>query len=430
MNKPFYFLCLLLIFSICLQNVLLLPYAERSAQPTEFIFLLAFLFFPFRLIKNFKASKKESYFFYAAAAYLCSNLLSSVLSEKIPSITESAGRVYLFLLLIVVYIFFTSFTREQLKQKTAFIFFITGSFLAIISLLGYILAILKVTDFFVFRITDYPYLGTIYRLRGPTFTATMLATILSCCIFFSLSDNKNVTIAKPLRIFSYSCMLVACLLTFSKTILLVVWGLFILYNFEKNRLTKTKLLLSVTGVLFLSVIATHYIFVSTDNHTYEKLKETDFISNKKVISFAGVTVLESSYVSLKKAAFFIGTQHPFIGIGAGNFNDELNSLKLADDFPVKLPNYDPHSTYAGAFAETGIAGFICLAILLWIIVRSYLQFHKLTTDRFYLCIFILLILFLIEAISTDSMNFRHFWVLIAISLAYEKVSTNKQTEVN
>jgi O-antigen ligase len=430
MTKSFSFFCFLLIFSVCLQNILFLPYFERSIQPTEFIFLLVLPFFPYAVIKKWSFSKNERYFLYAVVAYLIINLLSSFLSTKTASAIESAGRVYLFVLFLIIYIFFSSFTKEEIKQKVSAVFFLTGSFLAIISLIGYVLALLQLTDFFVFKITDYPYLGTIYRLRGPTFTATMLATILSCCIFFTVSNDKNIGVTKPLRIFLLACMLLACILTFSKTILLIIWGFYILYAFKRNKLTKTKLALSTAAVLFVSVIATHYIFIKAGDDVYEKLKATDFISNKKVISFSGVTVLESSYLSLKKAAFSIGLTNPVTGIGAGNFNHELNTLKLADNFPVKLPNYDPHSTYMGAFAETGITGFILLLILLFVAAKPYCKFQFLIKDHFYLCIFILVVLFLIEAISTDIMNFRHFWVLLAVAFAYEKVRTKEQFIVN
>lgn len=420
MNKSFTFLCLLLIFSVCLQNVLLLPYFGRSIQPTEFLFLFVLTVFPYRSLQRFTFSKNEKLFFFILAGYVCFNLLSSFLSSSTSSLIESAGRIYLFLLFLVIVFFLNSFTADELTQKVSSVFFITGAFLSVISLAGYLFAYLHITEFFVFNIADYPYLGTIYRLRGPAFTSTMLITILSCCIFFSLSNYQSLPVSKPYRIFFIGCMLLASILTFSKTILLTGWGLLLLYAAYKNILTKRILLISLVSVMVISVIATHFIFIKAGDDVYEKLKLTDFISNKKVFSLSGVTVLETSYVSLKKAAFTIGLQHPFTGIGTGNFNNELNTLKTMEAFPVKLPNYDPHSTYMGAFAETGVLGLILLMVLLWLLVKPYVQFEQLLTDRFYLCIFILLITFVIEGISTDIMNFRHLWVLFAVAFVYQR----------
>ncbi len=418
MNKSFIFLCSLLVFSVCLQNILLLPYFGRSIQPTEIIFLLVLPFFPYRSLQNLRFSKNEKTILFTILAYLCINLFSSFRSTNTTSILESAGRVYLFFLFLLLFFFLNSFTVDELKQKISTVFFVTGSFLAVVSLTGYLFAYLHITEFFVFNIADYPYLGTIYRLRGPTFTATMLITILSCCIFFSLSNYRTLPVSKPYRIFFVACMLLASVLTFSKTILLTGWGLFVLYAAYKSLLTKNNLLISTISVLIISVIATHFVFIKTGDDVYEKLKETDFISNTKVLSFSGVTVLETSYLSLKKAAFAIGMKHPVTGIGAGNFNNELNSLKAMEAFPVKLPNYDPHSTYMGAFAETGVPGFILLLLILWLVLKPYFKFQHLLDDRFYLCIFILLVTFVIEGISTDMMNFRHLWVLFAVAFAY------------
>ena len=73
-----------------------------------------------------------------------------------------------------------------------------------------------------------------------------------------------------------------------------------------------------------------------------------------------VQIVETTYTTLKRANWRIALSHPVIGVGPGQSNTYLPGLKAAGIYPAHLPNYDPHSTWMGAFSETGLVGLATL----------------------------------------------------------------------
>jgi len=129
-------------------------------------------------------------------------------------------------------------------------------------------------------------------------------------------------------------------------------------------------------------------------------------------------ILESDYLTVKKASLRIIAEHPFLGVGTGNINKELGKQKALGLFPKKLNNLDPHSTYLGAFTENGLfAGILLLAVLFYVL-QLFINQKDLFTNRTMLALFIAYLIFLIDAVYTDMLNFRHLWVFMALAIAY------------
>ena len=81
-----------------------------------------------------------------------------------------------------------------------------------------------------------------------------------------------------------------------------------------------------------------------------------------------------------------------------------------------MPNFDPHCTYLGFFSENGIfATFILIFFLIYIF---YLFYHNSINNDHNFILLVIFISFLIEAISTDILNYRHFWFFLAIALPF------------
>ena len=100
------------------------------------------------------------------------------------------------------------------------------------------------------------------------------------------------------------------------------------------------------------------------------------------------------------------------------FNNEVEKQKDLGVVSPFIQSYDPHSTYLGALAETGITGLLALVGFLLVVYAKLTSITSMKTDSRYLVFIILFTCFLIEAISTDIMNFRHFWVMLAVIFAY------------
>jgi len=166
------------------------------------------------------------------------------------------------------------------------------------------------------------------------------------------------------------------------------------------------------------VFFTHCIVVRKSSSQAESLKSTIFTSNRIIFQNDNYVVLEANYLAVKRAALSMVSEHPLFGIGTGNFNNALYQYKAKGLFPKKLPNFDPHSTYLGILVENGLFAEIMLLIILGFVFIEFVRRKDLLTDNFLLALFLIYLIFLIEGIATDILNFRHLWLFFALALTY------------
>ena len=106
-------------------------------------------------------------------------------------------------------------------------------------------------------------------------------------------------------------------------------------------------------------------------------------------------------------------------MGPGGQSAFSSVLQREGRFPGTIWLITPHSTYLGTVAELGAAG---LAALLLILVAGGLTINRLLADsarlRWEAAAYAGAgAAFLIKAISTDLLNCRHYWFLLAVMAA-------------
>ena len=126
---------------------------------------------------------------------------------------------------------------------------------------------------------------------------------------------------------------------------------------------------------------------------------------------------------LHRAALQVFKEHPWLGVGPGEFALEIYRRQAeqgADWGGLRVPTpWDPHSTYFGALAETGVVG--CAAVLftfagiIWQLVRTLKT--RPPTDYRVLVWAVLgcLIGYLVFAVDDDMLTKRWFWFTAALS---------------
>jgi hypothetical protein len=201
----------------------------------------------------------------------------------------------------------------------------------------------------------------------------------------------------------------------SKEIVLLALGFLLLEpRMQAMGRWKKNLLVGVTAAFFL--LATHLIILPRGSVKSSYLGGTQYSTEKVVLQWGSIQLVESTYLALKRANWLIGWHNLPLGVGPGCFNGALEELKEKGLYPAHLPNYDPHFTWGGAWAETGLAGFLALIYLCLAGRAQWLKAPKPTTPV-HQVLSIFLLLLLICSMSMDVMNFRHLWLAAALGLA-------------
>jgi hypothetical protein len=122
-----------------------------------------------------------------------------------------------------------------------------------------------------------------------------------------------------------------------------------------------------------------------------------------------------SYFRLKEIAWDAFTAHPLTGAGLDQFH-VLTAAAYADGrLPSHYQTTDPHSTFLGRLAETGLAGTIPL-IALWIGI--FITARELMRRRIdpviALALFAAMCGILVDTMNADVMNFRFLWVALGL----------------
>jgi hypothetical protein len=79
---------------------------------------------------------------------------------------------------------------------------------------------------------DYPYFGTVYRAQGFTHTPAMLVSLLSFTGIIAATEIEQNALSRRTNI-ALVLMIIAAILTFSRSVTFLFWGLFLVFVFKK-----------------------------------------------------------------------------------------------------------------------------------------------------------------------------------------------------
>lgn len=390
--------CLLPLYCIAVlfPRLLSLPEPLQQVQLTELLF--PFILWSFRQ-EIIRTLRQYPIFFTAAGCYVAANLVSASLSGDASALLEASARGYLVLLSGVVIAHTVCYGRKQLSDV-----WLAGTILvAILGLVGYFLY--AITDINVWRwvatFQDYPYLGEVTRLRGTAQVYGMWVMLLlpGFCLAVAKFSLGQIPLWAALLIAA------AILPTLSKEILLLLIAAILLSSASVRQkwLWGTMLSILLWG-------GTHYIVTSADT-----AQASGYTSGQTSIDVLGLKVVESVYLPIKRVGLRVGEQNPWFGVGPGKFHEQSTSVVFPGELPQEFGSFDPHSTWTGAFAETGLVGSVGL---IFVIVALF--YHRPASMTVWATV---ALLFLIVSIFKDVMNFRGLWVIIGLYLATSKQPT-------
>jgi O-antigen ligase len=129
---------------------------------------------------------------------------------------------------------------------------------------------------------------------------------------------------------------------------------------------------------------------------------------------SAVPFAESNWKGLLQAWL----RSPLFGVGTGSF------FSVAGEFGAE-EGYEPHNTYLGILGETGLVGFIPFTWIVLVVLRSLISSVRRLRDEFWRSIAVGLLAGVIGLLviywGHYGFRMRHFWFIVVIALAIERV---------
>ena len=424
-------LLLFYIASLPIMKTPSLPIFKERLQFSELIFLamLACCLGDFIKMKKFLSRQAISRVLAVFALATAFSLIKSGISLN--AVLEYIGLIYLLcLFFVLVFIIRTeSFFYFIIKAWIVASFFVAclGFFSWVVSFL------LKGNYHNPFLLFYAPFSSVIFfpriisTFRNPNMLLTYLHITIGIIIpLFLLTKRKN---EKAPYLFTVSFLLLNMLLTGSRHILGVLLTLLLSAIYLNGSRNKKSFLVFILSLLFIAQLFITSVFM---RWTIYPLRIEKIHSLKEVkVSFS---YADSIYNLQQRTALRIIKRHPFFGVGPGNFPGKFKEYAPWDRYGDTLKieeisgpyKSDPHSTYLGIFAETGIFGLLSFLLVVCFIFAYLLETLKKSgnnlTQRYFAFAFLAIVIgFLFNAFIIDIISMRHFWVLLALIIAQNNI---------
>lgn len=400
-------LLLLYLFLSPFNRVFNLPWVEFKIQPTEFLFLLLFPVWHAAFRWKWTPPRLLAL---PIGIYLFINLISAAHSRQISAVLEALGRVYLVVLfgIIVAYI---REKKEEGLEKAARAWLYGSLLTALLSLLGYAAASLGYENASVRFYENYPYLGDAIRAAGFTGSPKMLFFVLLFPTLYAWLKGRRGEISWLV----FSILIFALTLTLAKELLIFALGLVLIDPKSQHWPRSWKIGLSISFALIFW-LGTHYVILFQQPIEKSYLADANYTSQEVILEIKGLQVVETSYIAIKKANWIMGLRHFWLGVGQGESGKYLPEMQEEGVYPSHLPAYDPHSSWMGAFSETGFLGFLSLLLLIGSFAWSFnLLSEKSQYQPVTLSALIFLLVILICSAGFDAMNLRPLWIALGLT---------------
>ena len=199
---------------------------------------------------------------------------------------------------------------------------------------------------------------TVYNTLNRNEFANILASMIP--ISFSLMRDSRKIKTKIFLIFSFLCFTSGVILTYSRSAAFAMFiAIFLVILVNKNKIRNIIIFL-ILGILITSRISSNY---------YDRLSTIK--DYQKDASAMG-------RVATNRAAINILRAHPFLGVGAGNYNSVFLNYVPKELIGWVSPGKSIHNIFLQVASETGFIGLVIFSIF---IISSFLIVIKIRRDQ-------------------------------------------------
>jgi len=366
---------------------------------------------------------------FIAGALILANVLSFLNSVYMRgSILNFAGSIYLILIFVVFSSVISSDAGLFFKIiKTIFFAAVVVSVIGISAVLGYrLLGIMEFSPLLLLSSTrttvvSFPRLGSTLALPEMFINFSIIGLACTMIIWYMNKDFFKVILSMYLSIF---IIIAANMLAYSRSLA----GLF-LTGAVGSFLVRAKDRFYRFIVPVFCVLAAGFMFMSIATSIWSVYPLTFDLGSGQGNARIEFNRTPDIRAMLKDAALRITASHPIFGIGQGMFpgnfidyidKDKYKATLALSSITAERPAIDPHSSYFGTLAETGIIGFGAMAALIVYLIgrsiRSFACSDKTDIAFAHRWLFAAFIGYLLNAIYVDIFTMRFFW--LALSLLY------------
>jgi hypothetical protein len=274
-----------------------------------------------------------------------------------------------------------------------------------------------------------PYIGSVFRLKGtlfsPEFFGNLLTFAAPLAFWFAQSSSSDVEARG-----NTAAILAGAALTFSKAVGGLASALGLLVWRRSERPLARWICAAIALVLVVAFNVSAVVAIRRVEAQFGKNPDVPpppYLYGRQDDARGAdawtvrISYNPMSYYLLKRAEWHAFRRSPATGIGLGVFRLEADRAFQEGRLPETYRRADPHSTPFGRLAETGIVGIATVVAFIVVVVRTGLAASRGTAHTALAWATVAAIGgLLINSVNVDILNFRFFWLGVALVRALDR----------
>lgn len=267
-------------------------------------------------------------------------------------------------------------------------------------------------------LTSLPYIGETVRIRALAASEAMFACLLAVSVPFALL-HPAVQASRRRTVAAAALLGAAAALTFSHSIAgIAAATLVVCWRYLQPRPLRIAAVAAVVLVVLAFNFAASVAIRSIGTTPFRDNTVFQYGVDRGRAEIGGVNIeyQTMSYLRIKQVAWDAFLTRPLVGIGLDRFHDVTEAAFQQGRLTTPYRTIDPHSTFIGRLAETGVIGFMTLVVL-WIAIGraiAQLLWTPPAADWIALAAAAAIAGTLVNTANADVMNFRFLWVVLGL----------------
>lgn len=267
------------------------------------------------------------------------------------------------------------------------------------------------------------------RLSGPVdapnFWGQTLAAMIPLAIYRILDEKKLA--GKIVGGFTVLVLVFAMMSTYSRGAFIAMIITLLLIAIERRARPSLIAVFALVSILLIAILPVGYA---------ERIKSLLLLTGDG----ESAVYEESSFrgrSSEMKAGLMMFAEHPFLGVGTGNYNHHYQDYARRIGIETRNEARDPHSLYVQILAETGLAGIVTFGALFATLFASLRQVRQKLRAAGHLrwltwvtAVQMSITSYLISSTFLHAHYIRYLWLLLALAIAAVHLSDSLLAETS